>query len=321
MKSTVSKILIACTLFCLADFSTADAKFKFTPPNPSTEFEKMDYPQVYPTYSWEPVAKTEFYQVQVVRVEGLQEKIVSDLTNSEALNRVTDWQALTQEGNYFWRVRVVDKKKRPLSDWSKKKFFSVTTPVTFAALGDSITHGGANFIPAGQLACQWETFCDVPIKNIGRSGDTTQMMVERFENDVLPFKPKVLFIMGGVNDIRGGINSGAVIKNLETLREKCLAHEIIPVFGTLTPMNEKIMRGLGIFITDGDWRGERQKINAWVLENGGVDVTQGLCDSEGELRADFTPDGLHPDLRGKKLMGEAIGKFLREKFPALTDGR
>ena len=311
LKFVVSKILVVCLLF----FSfSADAKFKFPAPNPSTEFEKMDFPPVYLTYSWEALANTEFYQVQIVRGE----KVFRELKNTEGLNRVTDWQAITEEGEYFWRVRVVDKKNRPLSDWSEKKFFTVTTPVTFAVLGDSISHGGANFIPAGQLACQWETFCNVPVKNISRSGDNTAMMIERFDQDVLPFKPKVLLIIGGVNDIRDGKSAEDVIKNLEILREKCLSNDITPAFGTLTPMNEKIIRSKNIFITDSDWRSEREKINAWIMKNGGVDISQGLYDENNELRADFTPDGLHPDLRGKKLMGEAIEKFLKAKFSELA---
>lgn len=289
--------------------STADAKFKYSAPNPTTEFETMDFAPVYPTYSWEPLAKTEFYLVQVLDSQGA---VVRELLNAESLNRVTDWQPLNEVGTYYWRVCVVNKRKKQLSDWSVQKIINVTAPVKFAALGDSITHGGANFIPAGQLSCQWETFCSVPIKNIGRSGDTTAMMIERFESDVLPFQPKVLLIMGGLNDLRDGAAAYDVIKNYEILREKCAANGIVSVFCTLTPMNEKIMAKRGISFVEG-WKSELQKINSWILENGGVDVTAQLEDENGELRAEITPDGLHPSLRGKKIMGEAIEKFLLEK--------
>ena len=307
-KNLLSKILVACLLFFSAE---AHAKILLPPPNPTTDFDFMDFPPVYPTYSWEVLPNTEFYQIQVLSGD----KVIRELKNSEALDRMTDSQPFIEPGYFSWRVRAVDKKNRPLSDWSVKKFFRVSMPVHFAVLGDSISHGGAAFIPAGQLSCQWQTFCNVPIKNIARSGDTTAMMIERFEQDVLPFKPKVLLILGGVNDIREGKSSAEVIKNFETLREKCLANNITPIFGTLTPMNEKILRGRGIFLTESDWRSEREKINAWILENGGVDVSSELCDEDGELNEKFTYDGLHPALRGKKFMGEAIEKFLRsEKF-------
>ena len=296
-------------LFCTLT-SSAQAKFKFPAPILTAEFDKMDYPPLYPTYSWEPLPKTEFYQVQVFK-DG---KIFRDLMNSEGFNRVTDLKPFNEVGKYFWQVRVVDKNKKPLSDWSEKKFFEVAAPVNFAVLGDSISHGGANYIPAGQLSCQWETFCAVPIKNLARSGDTTEMMIARFNTDVLPFSPKVLLIIGGVNDIREGKTADEVIKNLETLKQKCLENNITPIFCTLTPMNEKIIRSKKIFLTENDWRLERKKINAWILKNGGVDISSELEDELGELRANCTPDGLHPDLRGKMFMGKAVENYLQQHF-------
>ena len=288
---------------------TVEAKYKLPAPNPSTEFAAMDFAPVYPTYSWEPLPNTEFYLVQILNSEGA---VIREMLNTESLSRVTDWQAFNEVGNFYWRVCIVDKNKNQLSEWSEKKLISVTAPVTFAALGDSITHGGANFIPAGQISCQWETFCQYKIKNIGRSGDTTAMMIERFERDVLPFQPKILLIMGGVNDIREGAKAEDVIKNYEVLRDKCKVNKIIPVFCTLTPMNEEIMTRRNIPFKK-SWKVERQKINNWILKNGGVDVSFNLEDS-GELRAEFTPDGLHPDLRGKKFIGKAIEKFLQENY-------
>ncbi|MBR2520186.1 MAG: hypothetical protein IKE46_10450 [Selenomonadaceae bacterium] len=300
---------------CLLFFGgQAEAK-KFPPPYPTAELDLMDFPQLYPTYSWLPVPMTEFYEVQVVKIDSPRDKIVRQLFNSEAFNRVTDSIPFTEAGEYYWQVRVVDKKHKPLSDWSQKKSFTVTTPVTFAVLGDSISHGGASYIPAGQLSCQWQTYCSVPVKNLARSGDTTQMMIDRFDKDVLSFKPQVLLIMGGVNDIRLGSKSDAVIKNLEILRDKCLANEITPVFCTLTSMTPEIMLPLGIHLTDGDWREAREQINSWIMKTPYfVDTAEPLTDSQGYMRSELTPDGLHPALRGKMIIGKTIGDYLRKTF-------
>lgn len=303
----ISAILAAIILFFN---STADAKFKFPAPNPATEFEKMDYAPVYPTYAWEPLANTEFYLVQVLNEDG---KVIRELLNTESLNRVTDWQPFNEVGKFYWRVCVVDKNKKQLSDWSEKKLIEVTAPVVIAALGDSITHGGANFIPASQLSCQWETYCQYLIKNIGRSGDTTAQMIERFESDVLPFQPKLLIIMGGVNDIRIGLTADEVIGNLKILREKCAANNIEAVFCTITPMNEEIMTRRGIPFAK-TWQAEQVKINEWILKNGGIEVTERLRDFDGTLRPEITPDGLHPDMRGKMFIGKAIEDALRTNY-------
>ena len=257
LKKFLPLILSASLFFC------GNAEAKLQPPVLTAEFEQMDFMQLYPTFSWEPLPKTEFYMVRVVDVAKNQ--VVRELFNTEAINRVTDWRPFTAAGEYYWQVRVVNKNHKPLSDWSEKKYFKVEMPVKFAALGDSITHGGASYIPAGQISCQWETFSDVPIKNLGRSGDTTEMMINRFEKDVLPFSPEVLIIMGGVNDIREGKSAAEVIKNLETLRDKCLANDITPIFCTITSMNPEKMAQRGIYLTDGDWREAREQINFWIM--------------------------------------------------------
>ena len=308
MKKFLPLALTACLLFSAG----AEAK-NFPPPNLTAEFEQMDFMQLYPTYSWEPLPKTEFYQVQVVKIST--NKIVRELFNDEAFDRTTDWTPFTEAGDYYWQVRVVSKSHKPLSDWSEKKFFTVTAPVKFAVLGDSISHGGANYIPAGQLSCQWETYSAVPIKNLARSGDTTQQMLDRFDSDVLPFNPQVLVIMGGVNDIRTGASAEDVIKNLSALRDKCLANDITPVFSALTSMNPELIHKRGIFLTDGDWRAAREQVNLWIKSTPYfVDATEALTDEFGYLRAEFTPDGLHPALRGKKILGEAIGSYLKKNF-------
>ncbi len=311
LKRFLPLILATCLLF--GGGVEADELKKFPPPLLTAEFEQMDFAPLYPTYSWEPVPRSEFYKIQLVKIGEARDKIVRELYNTEAFNRVTDGTPLTEPGEYYWRVCVVDKKHKQLSDWSVRKFFKVTAPVKFAVLGDSISHGGANYIPAGQLSCQWETYCDVPIKNLARSGDTTQMMLERFDKDVLPFKPRVLVIMGGVNDIRMGMSGDAVIKNLAALRDKCLANKITPVFCTLTSMNPEIIQRVGIPLTAGDWRAERERVNLWIMQTPYcVDAASTLTDDKGYLRADLTPDGLHPALRGKKLIGEAVGYYLKK---------
>ncbi len=307
-KKFLPLILSTCLLFG----GGVEAK-KFPPPILTAEFEQMDFMQLYPTYSWLPLPKTEFYQVQVVKVST--NTIVRELFNDEGFDRMTDWSPFTEEGKYYWRVRVVSKSHEPLSDWSEKKFFEVTAPVEFAVLGDSISHGGASYIPAGQLSCQWETYSSVPIKNLARSGDTTEQMLNRFDNDVLPFKPRVLIIMAGVNDIRLGSAAEAVIQNLAALRDKCLTNDITPVFCTITSMNPEIIHGKKIFLTDNDWRAAREQVNLWIKTTPYfIDVAEPLTDEFGYLRAQFTPDGLHPALRGKKIIGEMIGDYLKKNF-------
>lgn len=71
--------------------------------------------------------------------------------------------------------------------------------------GDSITQGGGHLYHSpADMAYSYVSYLDFPAVNMGRSGDTVEMMYDRFDRDVLPFHVKYLLIMGGINDLRMG---------------------------------------------------------------------------------------------------------------------
>ena len=79
-----------------------------SPPNLTAEFDQMAFMQLYPTFSWEPLPKSEFYMVRVVNVEKNQ--VVRELFNTEALNRVTDWQPFASSTKIISRLAIGRKK-------------------------------------------------------------------------------------------------------------------------------------------------------------------------------------------------------------------
>lgn len=93
----------------------------------------------------------------------------------------------------------MDAKGRPVGEWSlpEKVELEPSEQVPVGIFGDSISHGGGrlSFSPA-DLAYSYAHYMDVPAVNLSESGDTSEMMVERFERDVLPFGLKTLLIMG-----------------------------------------------------------------------------------------------------------------------------
>ena len=175
-------------------------------------------------------------------------------------------------------------------------------------------------VPPSYPLYNWETYSSVPIKNLGVSGNTTQDMIDRFEHDVLPFSPRILVIMGGVNDYRAGTYGWTVVQHLKALKEKCAAYGIIPVFVTPTPINPSLMiHRAGIEHPTPDWLTHQQFVCAWVKKQPySVDVASALADERGWLRSDYTTDGLHPDYFAKKSMGEKIGQYLEATFPWVT---
>ena len=291
-------------------------------PKPTTEFEKMDYMPMYPVYSWIPQAGAKAHEVEVYRKKAEGDVRIRTIEAGEY--DVYEYYGYTYPGEYYWRVRSVYPSGEK-SSWSEPSTFDITgEPTPIAALGDSITHGGgAMSVPPGYLMYNWETYCQVPVKNLGVSGNTTAAMLERFEDDVLPWRPRLLLIMGGVNDFRDGGMGWDIVQNLSAIGEKCHAYGIIPVFLTATPINADLMvrRIPGIAVPTPDWQAHQQYVNNWILQQPySLDVSSALTDEAGNLRADYTTDGLHPDYFGKKYIGERVGAYLQQHFGWLTQG-
>ena len=191
--------------------------------------------------------------------------------------------------SYWWRVRALDGEGRRYSDWSAPTPWEIVTPTPIAALGDSITHGGgAISTPPCRALYNWETYAGVPVKNIGFSGDTATAMAERFEADVLPFKPRLLVVMGGVNDFRGGTPAAVTIRALAQIADKCRAYGITPVFVTATPIHPRRMAtSFGVEPAAENWQKNQRQINDWIMaQPHAVDVTAALTDEHGNLLSD-----------------------------------
>ena len=113
------------------------------------------------------------------------------------------------------------------------------------------------------------------------------------------------------------------MQNLSAISEKCHAYGIIPVFLTATPINADYMvhRIAGIEVPPPDWQAHQRYVNDWILQQPySVDVSSALTDGAGNLRGDYTSDGLHPDYFGKKYIGERVGAYLQQHFGWLTQG-
>ena len=279
------------------------------------EYAEMSYVPVYPVYSWATVLNASSYEVELWRRgEGGDKRVRNYYTYERTLY---DETPLNSGGAYYWRVRALDGGGRRYSEWSEPREWVVTSPSPVVAIGDSLTHGGgAISVPPSMLMYCWESYSGVAIKNIGRSGDSTSDMIQRFSRDVLPFAPKVAVILGGVNDIRMGEPAGDVIANLSTLMNMCESNGITPVLVTIPPIEpERMARMEEIETPAGGWRSQLEMVNDWIRsQKYYVDVAPYLTDKDGNLKKNMTSDGLHPDRDAKKYIGETIGAYLHEKF-------
>ncbi len=177
-------------------------------------------------------------------------------------------------------------------------------------LGDSITDGW-------KLA---QSFPDKPYVNRGISGQTTPQMLVRMFPDVIDLKPAALIILAGTNDISrntGPETLAMIEENFQAMTELAQAHGIKVVFCSLLPVSDYTR----FQQTAARPPADILKLNAWLREYatqahaGFADYYTALVDDKGMLRAGYSEDGLHPNLKGYELLAPvaraAIEKALR----------
>ena len=181
-----------------------------------------------------------------------------------------------------------------------------------AVFGDSISHGGGHisYGPADH-EFSWLSYLDFPAINLSMSGDTSETMLDRFEADVLPFRPRYLLIMNGTNSLRAGISAAQVIAYLEEIKARCLANGIRPIFLTLPPINPENIERAFDEPTAEDWQTQFALVNTFLRAEVHIDVAAVFAFSP-LLPTELGLDGLHEDVLGKQLIAQAINKDWQE---------
>jgi len=270
---------------------------------------------LYPVYTWIPLLETAVYEVELTRTlpenPNGTDPSAHRIWSSRAIGFACyDEFPRIEPGQYFYRVRGLKPDGTPLGVWSDAAAYTVDPgKASYAAtFGDSITHGGGaiSYSPA-DWDYDYQTYLEFPTYNLGHSGDTSESSAERFERDVLPFRPRFLIIMTGINSLRAGVEAASVIDDLRTIRDKCLSLGIRPIFLTLPPINPDAIHRTFSEETTPNWHYELLAVNEYIRQQEYyVDLYPHFLDATNELPDRFAIDGLHYDISGKKLMAELI---------------
>jgi lysophospholipase L1-like esterase len=224
-----------------------------------------------------------------------------------------------------------------LSDWPRLGRYaaanSALTPAKASEkrvvfFGDSITD---NWSKRGYGAF----FPGKPYVNRGIGGQTTAQMLVRFRADVLALKPKVVVILAGTNDLAG--NTGAttpeaIQNNLASMADLARLSGIRVVLASVLPVSDakKGLDGTPINRTRDRPPEAIRALNTWMAalakrdRHVYLDYHTALSDPEGNLRAELTDDGLHPNRGGYAAMAplaeKAIARALGRSVPARVAG-
>jgi lysophospholipase L1-like esterase len=146
-------------------------------------------------------------------------------------------------------------------------------------------------------------------------------MIARFRQDVANVSPKAVVILGGTNDIAAGVSLNQIEDNLAMIGDLAKAHGIKPVFASILPVSDYHRDADPAFaVTANRPPSTIQAVNQWLksyCQNQSfvyLDYYAAMVDPAGQLQADLSDDGLHPNSKGYRVMSpiaiEAIGRAL-----------
>jgi len=207
-----------------------------------------------------------------------------------AESRLNDWPML----NYY---KLENGKVKPATAGEQRVVF----------MGDSIL--GLWFFP--------QDFPGRPYLNRAIGGQDTSQMLLRFRTDVVALAPKVVIIMGGINDLRHSQSAETihyVEGNLASMAEIARSNGIRVVFGSITPITETSNKTA---LQETPLQKAILAVNMWLKDYTNrsgqqyMDVYAELVDDKKGFRADLTVDGLHPSRKGYQIMAPIVTKAIQ----------
>jgi len=176
-----------------------------------------------------------------------------------------------------------------------------------------------NSIVEGWVHADSTFFLDNQFIGRGISGQTSPQMLLRFRQDVIDLQPKVVIINAGTNDIAentGPYDADYTFGNIVSMAQLAQTSGIIPVLSAVLPAS------------DFPWRKDfgnpskkilplNKRIKAYAEQNNLVylDYNTALTNKIGGMDEELASDGVHPTLKGYKIMEElameAIAKALK----------
>jgi lysophospholipase L1-like esterase len=179
-------------------------------------------------------------------------------------------------------------------------------PACVVLYGDSITSKWQSLTQTKQLS-------GLDIINRGIPGDSTSHMRSRFDDDVVRLHPRVVVILGGINDIMR-IPLAAIEQNLESMAETAEKNGIHVVLATLPPTGEYDPDNPSPSLISGN--DEIRTLNNWISNFAEkkhhtlADYHSVLADERGYYQNELSSDGVHPSAKGyermEPLLREAI---------------
>ncbi len=157
-----------------------------------------------------------------------------------------------------------------------------------------------------------EFYPGVHLYNRGIDGDTTEGLSKRLNLSIFDLKPNVVVMQIGTNDLQVlGLIKEKTVENIATLitsiRQELPKIQILLL--SLYPVNETTDKLVNKFIVGPRKNTDIQWINDHIRTFKGVefvDVYPSLLDEDGQLKMQYSKEGLHLSLAGYSVVTEVV---------------
>ncbi len=145
--------------------------------------------------------------------------------------------------------------------------------------------------------------------NRGISGDTSDKMLERLEENALSIRPSEILILVGTNDLSRGIDADVIVGNIASAVDKCIAGSVGKItVSSLLPVNRSVNSQMVGSRKNADIIAINEKLSRLCEEKHVIyaDMFSVLTDTDGNFNAEYTYDGLHPNAKGYAVMASVL---------------
>ncbi len=178
-----------------------------------------------------------------------------------------------------------------------------STKIVF--LGNSLTHG-----------CEWHELLGMPnVVNRGINGDIVEGINERLAS-VVNGHPAKIFLMVGANDVSHDLTADSIVTAvcglIDHIRQATPSTRLY--VQSMLPINNSFGRYKKMIGKEQVIRDINAKLEPEAVKRGAtwINLHPSFCDPEGNLRADFTNDGLHLLAPGYLVWRQIILPYVKE---------
>ena len=194
-----------------------------------------------------------------------------------------------------------EEKLKVLIDKEKKKY----TDIVF--LGDSLT----DFYDL-------DKYYDIKIVNSGVSGWSTDDILNNLDEKVFKYYPKKLVLLIGTNDLIYGKDKDYIIKNIQKIVKKIIKERpytkiyIESLYPVNNTNNQKIDKNMVKDRKNSDIKEINKKLEEYCKGNRYtyINMYDELVDKNGNLKLEYTKEGLHMSDEGYKIVTKKLKKYV-----------